>query len=748
MRRANCKGILRGTVLMLAVILILSGCQRTVPEENAGGSMREEGPLTEYSIPEWETFMHDLAGTDQISPQGVPVLCRGSVSQMVVAIREVPNDFNAYHLIFSSESGQWIPICMQDAFEREGIRYSHIGATFPSLSGGQYCVVYTEEGKGTLAALGADGVGEIYADRQWPDQIKGDHMLLDASDHLVTWQNNGLQYGQEYSADVYSYGENLREQGQQHIEGWVLGGLQADVQAPFYWYGYDMEKQPCLWEKDGSKRLLEGVKELDYQAAYGEDGVLYITDRNGIWEMDGARAREIYHYGEHGYYPSAIYGMCRGEGQTLHILMECQEELLFLVFDLNRKDVATDKQEITLALGIRNAGLEEVIARFNRQSSQYRVKVTFPGSLEETEDFLRNIQMELSAGRGPDLLGDGVLTDLDSLVDGGYLVCLDGQGFEKLGCIETALETNRIGSKLYGIPYDFSFDTAFYRAADMEGVKSLTLTEFMARVRGSQAKSVQEGLYPIYIVTQYALSDSSNRVYIDWETGESHLDGQPFLELLEFAREYGYQNEVSETGEMFAAPNYIRSAPAISSLSGMAEIYTALGTTDVAALGYPREEGYGIYMNTRNIYVNSRSAEKEGAAEFLRYLLSEQAQTIYVSHDAWKDMDGAGGSAIVYITSAQLPVNRAALEALMDKEFGEKPEDQWIGDQSRSLTVLEKQREQFNFLLENARPAFDLGELETILQEELAPYFDGTRTAQETAGTLNSRVQLYLDERK
>lgn len=111
-------------------------------------------------------------------------------------------------------------------------------------------------------------------------------------------------------------------------------------------------------------------------------------------------------------------------------------------------------------------------------------------------------------------------------------------------------------------------------------------------------------------------------------------------------------------------------------------------------------------------------------------------------------MDGAGGSAIVYITSAQLPVNRAALETLMDKEFGEKPEDQWIGDLSRSLTVLEKQREQINFLLENARPAFELGELETILQEELAPYFDGTRTAQETAGILNSRVQLYLDERK
>lgn len=84
----------------------------------------------------------------------------------------------------------------------------------------------------------------------------------------------------------------------------------------------------------------------------------------------------------------------------------------------------------------------------------------------------------------------------------------------------------------------------------------------------------------------------------------------------------------------------------------------------------------------------------------------------------------------------------------MDREFGEKPDDQWIEESYRAPSYADIQREQFTFLIENAQPSLDLGELSSIVQEELAPFFDGSRTAQEAARILDSRVQLYLDERK
>ena len=39
-------------------------------------------------------------------------------------------------------------------------------------------------------------------------------------------------------------------------------------------------------------------------------------------------------------------------------------------------------------------------------------------------------------------------------------------------------------------------------------------------------------------------------------------------------------------------------------------------------------------------------------------------------------------------------------------------------------------------------------EIQGMISEELMPYFAGQKTAEEVAGILNSRVQLYLDERK
>ncbi|MDE6674785.1 MAG: hypothetical protein K2K19_08240, partial [Acetatifactor sp.] len=210
--------------------------------------------------------------------------------------------------------------------------------------------------------------------------------------------------------------------------------------------------------------------------------------------------------------------------------------------------------------------------------------------------------------------------------------------------------------------------------------------------------------------------------------------------------EYGYRGNPVEASRIFAAPSGNYYDPGICSLSGLTYIYECLGTMDVTVLGYPREEGYGIYMDTRSVCINSQSEGKKGAMEFLRYLISDQAQTVYVNHDIMKDLHSAGG--FLAATDAQFPVNRVTLENLMTKELGEKPDDQWIEEAYRSSTYAGIQREQYTFLVENAQPPLDLGGLTAIVQEELAPFFDGSRTAQEAARILDSRVQLYLDEKK
>lgn len=52
-------------------------------------------------------------------------------------------------------------------------------------------------------------------------------------------------------------------------------------------------------------------------------------------------------------------------------------------------------------------------------------------------------------------------------------------------------------------------------------------------------------------------------------------------------------------------------------------------------------------------------------------------------------------------------------------------------------------------MMDNAVPSdVPAAGLWSIVEEELQPYFNGDRSAEQAAATLNSRVQLYLDERK
>ncbi len=753
------KTISGGLAVLMAIILFLGGCQQTGQESEENDTQNgiqetvvaqvEDGPMTEYVVPDWEAALRETAGDAKITVQENFQLYRGGIHLLTLVYTESMTDYaGVYRQIFSSDSQEWTAVEVREEFEKDGVSYSGIRTAIPSLDGGLYCMVRMGENQIRLAVLEPEGVGEIFTDREMlNDQLTG-KALLDFSGNLITYQNNGQQYvPEEAYAKVSLYDEKLEEQGTLDITGWVLGGVQADAQSPFYLYGYDEEKQPCLWDTSGEKQLLAGAEELDYLAAYAEGGVLCITDRSGIWVMEEG-LRELYHYGDHGYYLNTLYGMCRGEGQTLQILAECDGELLLLTYDLAKQNMVTSKQEITLALAMQNVALENVVARFNRQNSSYFVKVLLPEQGEDEDTFCSRIQMELAAGRGPDLLADDVFPERRTLVKNGYLECLDGQGFEEMGCSEQILETGRLDGKLYGIPYDFRVDFAAYRASDTEGVDSLTMEQLMDMVRSSDAKALQKSLYGRQLILQYALSDSSNKAYIDWERGESHLTEQPFLELLEFAREYQYDTNMDNTlqsSDVFAeTPLY---AYGMGSFASFQDIYNALGTTDIRVLGYPREEGYGIYLSANAFYVNSQSGQKEGAVAFLKYLISEEAQTSYVLYDTMEDIVSSGE---VYWrnASANFPVNQAALETLIDYELGEKPDEEWLPEEMHTSSYADSQREQFAFLIENAQPALDLGEITAMMEEELAPFFAGSRTAQEVAEILDKRVQLYLDERK
>lgn len=136
-------------------------------------------------------------------------------------------------------------------------------------------------------------------------------------------------------------------------------------------------------------------------------------------------------------------------------------------------------------------------------------------------------------------------------------------------------------------------------------------------------------------------------------------------------------------------------------------------------------------MTVESFYVNAASDHKEGALDFLQFLLETEQQE--------KMQDG-------------FPARQDVLEDLWErakKEVVDENTGYSIGGVNFSMREMtDKEEEIFwemfghNIYDEYENPIYD------ILSEEALPFFYGEKSAREVADIIANRVQLYPDERK
>ena len=698
---------------------------------------------------------------DAIKPQleegdwfrtGDLVLHGDSIYRYVVVFDQDRNWKDDYLQILRLSDRKWKEISPSVDFELAGKAYSSFGEPLFSGDGEIYSFVYQpEEYIFYLGRLGENGIEEILC--PVPEDIRTQAGFIN---RIFAWDRSGNFYFYDGDKDVLNILDgHLQTQRRMTLEGTMLGIAQADSEADAYWYGVDADGDVTVRKIADNKILLDEFKRINaslgIMAEFSDSGTLFMADTRTIWRVD-EEPQLIFDFIERGYIVNTLYGMERGENGEMRFLTKLDGEYTLLELKESNAPPA-ERQEIVLAFAMDHPALDQTIARFNRQNERYHISVMLPEENEDREAFRDRIQLEISAGRGPDILGHDVIPDIMPYVENNYLECLDGLLEDESRYLQAALEGCRIGGKLYGIPYDCTLEFVTYSEAAVGGRTSWTLPELMETVRVSGAKILQSGCDGLEIVKSYALYDNSNTTYIDWEKGESHLTEEAFLELLAFAREYADTGELQgEEGELIAAGDAF--AVGVS----MKEMHFLIGLNECfqgepAIIGYPRENGNGIYVSSRELYLNVNSGCKEGAKEFLFYLMSEEEQIKYARFDNFDliDLDHGSGFGSIQGHDSLFPVYMGAFDALVDSAGEASREEVYhtlFGVQYRDIPYTEKQVEQFYFLLEHAQPAkYNAFSITSIIDEELAPYFAGDITAEQAAQILDNRVQLYLDER-
>lgn len=727
--------------IILLLTLLLTGC---AGESNNDVEIIEEQEcyytIKEVTLPSSEQSVILPVG-GSISSVASPIMFGDCVLCTLSVYDAEHNIQNFFLQILDPGAGEWKNMdVLQSAFELDGIQYDGINSFITSsIDERIYTQAYITNQANYLVELETDGVREIIC--EVPAAMKEEYFGVNSA-LTRDWDGNFYVFSKS-SNTIQCYDSVLQNAKAEEVPGTkaVYGLVQSKSGADVYWYGMNLEGKPVIGDLTKGTVIVNEMEGLgtDYVAGVSPNQTFYLADTQNLWKVIDGKAYKAFRFAANGYLLSEVYGIKVVDEREVLLLVKMDGELTFL--HMKEIDEPLEKEEIVIAFATQHLALNKSIARFNRQNDKYYISIMLPEEGEEEDAFRRRVQLEISAGKGPDILGHDMVLEFSSYVENGYLECVDEVFSDPSLYLKATLEDAKLNGHFFSVPYDCTFDVIAYPTENIGERTSWTLQELMQAVENSDAEILQENLNGVSIVYKYALKDNSNTTFINWTTGESHLDEQPFMDLLAFAK--AYEDNGNDEKKAFA-----KTIIAFNELRRIKEVYRA-NETGVAFLGYPREEGNGIYVNTRALYLNANSECKEGAVAFFKFLLSEEEQLKYVTYDSVEQMREEGLNVLVGHTK-QFPVFLKAYDKMVDMELKKDMENLVHTDTGviqLDILYTDEMLEQFYFILEHAQPSnFYAEAIYSIVAEELAPYFMGDISAEEAAKNLDNRVQLYLDE--
>lgn len=439
-----------------------------------------------------------------------------------------------------------------------------------------------------------------------------------------------------------------------------------------------------------------------------------------------------------------------------HLLVNADGELAFCLVGSLKTTVylLTDKAEETAdsdtirLVRLIDAGMNYVspmAGNWSMESGTYSIKVERKNDAQEVETLWDRTMMEIAAGKGPELMwvNEG---DMRTLAEKGVLMDLSGMIPDDLKAelLPGVLQAGTYNGVLVGLAPEVSFYSIVTPDSVWSG-DSWTAADVMELV-----ESGDDWEYPLSLDTRKLSAatiffgfffdniDIENSGYVDMEKGISYFNTEEFIRLIEFCRKYGRPggdgdfgekswddiNQMLNEGKCVAQELYLYSG--LESFSSQMSSYE-----NCHIVGYPTNAGSGNYVFGEGyLVVNANAVHTDAIQDFICYLLDYENQykvsTSPVRKDVLRDR--------VVIGPGSIPAVLTVYNGDLLKELATKPDG----------TIY---LEEFMAFAESCEPRPYYPEvIRNILFEELASFWNGDKSAEETAEIIHRRVQLYLDE--
>lgn len=614
--------------------------------------------------------------------------------------------------------------------------------------------------KGTLVKYNADG--ELVWEKEYTAaELYGKGSRLD--DGLVTEDGCVYLYDAGSGGSVFSFEPDGSLAGGYTPELDVLEGIAEGQDKQIYGYCVTGDEPVFVNVREPEASFVCPIRPLQ---VYGgcEDGI-YLCTGEGLWQYtpETGEAQMLWLWDDE-YVQidiSQLDYMFRGKEEVSVVCRETVKgdlEVKALVFatvgirdrrDYPEKEVVTISRSSFHPNYEQEANMEEFVRRYNRQSRKYRVVVLSPDNeiltFQEAAELRGAMELQLIRGEGPDIIEVKGLDVSNLAAKGAFEDLTDYYESSERVKAEDILEPVReayvvMGKNVLVFPC-FEMLTMYSRE-DIDAAEWTPL-RFLELMQGD-GRNISSGGERMSTFLDYCMGVKTADYFIDYEKKECHFDSDEFRQILE-----GLDDWI-DPEPIFAPPDlkvgdilpqsYVEALHAndewIFKFNGVRDTSEIINSREegLVPIGYPGWNGAENVMQTRDAFaINSASEHKEGAWDFLEFLLSEEMQ----NRISW-----------------QFPVRKDSFERYMADSYRSAENEceefgYFYGEFLQKAT-----QEDFDTIREMVESAvykypgsgYSSNPLRIILQEEVQMYYAGDATLEETVKKIQSRATLWLNE--
>ncbi|MCR5592376.1 MAG: extracellular solute-binding protein [Saccharofermentans sp.] len=437
-----------------------------------------------------------------------------------------------------------------------------------------------------------------------------------------------------------------------------------------------------------------------------------------------------------------------------------QYESVMVFLDKADTNPHAGKQILTIApISGLNYPLCEAVCRFNDQSTEYFATFddrydlndfisALPTDNNQDYDALSDqastnlgnqLTVDLMGGTGPDIIVDGY--SFNQLNNPDYLVDLNDYVNSDLGndsYYRNIIESGYVGGGIYQIPVTFNIQGIATAASNVDaGQIGFTYEQYETFVDEvcNGTDPMAGGRVEFFITSINSMMD----LMVD-DNGNFNFDNEAFRALAEYTRDYVDEPIVTDDdygmgfgGEADASVSFIRSVSGYFSDVG----------TDKVLLGLPTFDARGpvVSANT-SVAVSSQSSNQEGGMEFVRFLMSVDAQVLFSARNGVP----VSRQAFSEISSGYIEGSNRTLETL--RNYYSDSELRSLG--YNTTPADESTAQAFNDMIEQLQGynAANDGAVNAIIREEIPAFFEGQKTLDQVIQVLQDRAQTVVSERR